>query len=88
LLTARPDVEIVAPEAHRDLVAERAGVARRERRSASTTGRTVSAGGFSFTAVPAAHEEIERDAQGRMLHLGYVVRCGPFTLYHAGDTIP
>jgi L-ascorbate metabolism protein UlaG (beta-lactamase superfamily) len=23
-----------------------------------------------------------------MLHLGYVVRCGPFALYHAGDTIP
>jgi L-ascorbate metabolism protein UlaG (beta-lactamase superfamily) len=23
-----------------------------------------------------------------MLHLGYVVRCGPFSLYHAGDTIP
>ena len=23
-----------------------------------------------------------------MLRLGYVVRCGPFALYHAGDTIP
>jgi L-ascorbate metabolism protein UlaG (beta-lactamase superfamily) len=22
-----------------------------------------------------------------MLHLGYVVRCGPFALYHAGDTV-
>jgi L-ascorbate metabolism protein UlaG (beta-lactamase superfamily) len=38
--------------------------------------------------VPAAHEAIERDAAGRMLHLGYVVRCGPFAIYHAGDTIP
>jgi hypothetical protein len=38
--------------------------------------------------VPAAHDEIERDAHGHMLHLGYVVRCGPFALYHAGDTIP
>jgi L-ascorbate metabolism protein UlaG (beta-lactamase superfamily) len=87
LLTARPDVEIVAPEAHRDLVAERAGVTL-ERPLGLDDGQTVGAGGFSFTAVPAAHEEIERDAQGRMLHLGYVVRCGPFTLYHAGDTIP
>jgi L-ascorbate metabolism protein UlaG (beta-lactamase superfamily) len=38
--------------------------------------------------VPAAHETIEHDADGRMLHLGYVVRCGPYAIYHAGDTIP
>jgi L-ascorbate metabolism protein UlaG (beta-lactamase superfamily) len=44
--------------------------------------------GFSITAVPAAHEEIEHDDAGRMLHLGYVVRCGPYAIYHAGDTIP
>jgi len=87
LLSARPDIEIVAPEAHRDLVAERAGVAR-ERPLGLDDGHTVGAGGFSLTAVPAAHEEIERDADGRMLHLGYVVRCGAFALYHAGDTIP
>jgi L-ascorbate metabolism protein UlaG (beta-lactamase superfamily) len=23
-----------------------------------------------------------------MLHLGYVIRRGPFALYHAGDTVP
>jgi L-ascorbate metabolism protein UlaG (beta-lactamase superfamily) len=23
-----------------------------------------------------------------MLHLGHFVRCGPYALYHAGDTIP
>jgi L-ascorbate metabolism protein UlaG (beta-lactamase superfamily) len=34
------------------------------------------------------NERIERDEQGRMRHLGYVVRCGPFAAYHAGDTLP
>jgi L-ascorbate metabolism protein UlaG (beta-lactamase superfamily) len=87
LQALRPDVEIVAPEAHRDLVAERAGVAR-TRPLGLDDGETTGAGGFSFTAVPAAHEAIEHDAQGRMLHLGYVVRCGPFAVYHAGDTVP
>ena len=87
LVAARPDIEIVAPEAHRDLVADRAGVAR-ERPLGIDDGETVSAAGFSLTAVPAAHEAIERDEQGHMLCLGYVVRCGPFALYHAGDTIP
>jgi len=79
-----PDVAIVAPEAHRELVIERAGVAP----VGIDDGETVELAGFALTAVPAAHEEIERDAAGRMLHLGYVVRCGPFALYHAGDTIP
>jgi L-ascorbate metabolism protein UlaG (beta-lactamase superfamily) len=87
LVAARPDVAIVAPEAHRDLVAERAGVPR-ERSLGLDDGQSATAGGFSLTAVPAAHEGIERDGDGRMLHLGYVVRCGPLALYHAGDTIP
>ena len=52
------DAELIAPEAHRELAAERAG---RE---------------------PTGIDD------GRMLHLGYVVSCGPFRLYHAGDTIP
>lgn len=78
------DVPIVAPAAHRDLVVERAG---REPLGIDD-GETVAVGPFAITAVPAAHEAIERDAAGRMLHLGYVVRCGPFAIYHAGDTIP
>jgi L-ascorbate metabolism protein UlaG (beta-lactamase superfamily) len=83
-LRALPGAEIVAPDAHRELVIERAGRAP----VGIDDGRTVEIAGFAITAVPAAHEAIERDAAGRMLHLGYVVRCGPFSLYHAGDTIP
>jgi L-ascorbate metabolism protein UlaG (beta-lactamase superfamily) len=86
-LRALPDGEIVAPEAHRDLVAERAGIDR-DRPLGLDDGGSTGAGGFSFIAVPAAHEAIERDAGGRMLHLGYVVRCGPCAVYHAGDTVP
>jgi L-ascorbate metabolism protein UlaG (beta-lactamase superfamily) len=78
------DAELVAPAAHRELAVERAG----REPIGIDDGETVELAGFSITAVPAAHEEIERDDAGRMLHLGYVVRCGPFTLYHAGDTIP
>ena len=78
------DAQLVAPEAHRALAVERAG----REPVGIDDGETVELAGFEITAVPAAHEEIERDDAGRMLHLGYVVRCGPFTLYHAGDTIP
>jgi L-ascorbate metabolism protein UlaG (beta-lactamase superfamily) len=83
-LRALPDVPIVAPEAHRDLVVERSG---REPLGIDD-GQTVEVAGFAISAVPAAHEAIERDGDGRMLHLGYVVQCGPLALYHAGDTIP
>ena len=83
LVAARPDVVLVAPAAHRDLAAERAGVAP----LAIDDGETVEAAGFSIAAVPAAHEAIERDGEGRMLHLGYVVRCGRLAIYHAGDTV-
>ena len=83
---ARPELELVAPEAHRELAAESAGVAS-DRPLGLDEGEAVGAGGFAFTAVPAAHEDIERDGAGRMLHLGYVVRCGPYAVYHAGDTV-
>jgi L-ascorbate metabolism protein UlaG (beta-lactamase superfamily) len=83
-LRALPDAVLVAPEAHRELAAERAG----REPLAIDDGETVEAAGFSITAVPAAHEGIEHDDAGHMLHLGYVVRCGPFALYHAGDTVP
>jgi L-ascorbate metabolism protein UlaG (beta-lactamase superfamily) len=83
-LQALADVPVVAPEAHRDLVAERAGRAP----LGIDDGETVDVAGFAITAVPAAHEAIERDDAGRMLHLGYVVRCSSYAIYHAGDTIP
>ena len=82
-LRGLPQAELVAPAAHRDLATERSGRAP----VGIDDGETVEVAGFTITAVPAAHEEIERDAAGRMLHLGYVVRCGPFAVYHAGDTV-
>jgi L-ascorbate metabolism protein UlaG (beta-lactamase superfamily) len=82
-LRALPAARLIVPEAHRELAAERAG----RQPTGIDDGETVEAAGFAITAVPAAHEEIEHDADGHMLHLGYVVRCGPFALYHAGDTV-
>jgi len=43
-------------------------------------GETVEAAGFELTAVRAEH-----DAPGEAL--GFVVRCGPWTIYHSGDTV-
>jgi L-ascorbate metabolism protein UlaG (beta-lactamase superfamily) len=42
---------------------------------------------FGFTAVPAAHDQLTLDEQGRNFYLGFVVRVGPCVIYHSGDTV-
>lgn len=42
---------------------------------------------LKVTPVPAAHEELERDAEGNFIALGYVVELNGVTLYHGGDTV-
>ena len=42
---------------------------------------------FHVRAVPAAHESLDRDDTGRFRQVGFVVRAGPWTLYHSGDTV-
>src|SRR5437016_4683799 len=42
---------------------------------------------FQVTAVPAAHDQLTMDEQGRHIYLGYVVKSGPWVIYHSGDTV-
>ena len=42
--------------------------------------------GCRVIAVPAAHPDLERDAQGLLRYAGYVIEYGGRRLYHAGDT--
>ncbi len=86
LLSANPALAVVVPEANRGFVAERLGV-EPARLICVDDGASVTSGGFSFTGVPAAHEELERDERGRCRYLGYLVRFGSWTLYHSGDTV-
>jgi L-ascorbate metabolism protein UlaG (beta-lactamase superfamily) len=66
---------LICPSGLRELAAERAGVVP----VGVDVGETVELAGFRFTAVPAEH-----DAEGGAV--GFVVECGPWTLYHSGDT--
>jgi len=45
-------------------------------------------GNFELHAVPAAHESLAKDDQGRHHYVGYVAKLGPWTIYHSEDTIP
>lgn len=49
--------------------------------------QSVEINGLKITAVAAAHEFLDRDAEsGLYPYLGYVIETDGFTVYHAGDT--
>jgi L-ascorbate metabolism protein UlaG (beta-lactamase superfamily) len=77
LVGANPGLRIVAPEANRPIVAERSGM----EPVVLLDGASVEYAGFRVTAVPAAHEEVAPE------YTGFVVQFGPWSVYHAGDTL-
>ena len=86
LLAANPQARLLIPRANRAFVLDRLG------RVESTlvevdAGETVAVAGMEFHGIPAAHNTVERDGQGRCLFLGYVARAGGKTIYHSGDTL-
>ena len=86
LLAANPGLRLVIPEANRSFVAERLGCDL-EMPIGLDDGKSAQVGDFEFIGIAAAHEAVETDAQGRHKFLGYVVRCGPWSVYHSGDTV-
>jgi L-ascorbate metabolism protein UlaG (beta-lactamase superfamily) len=42
---------------------------------------------MEFHGIAAAHNTVERDAQGRCRFLGYVVEWASLIFYHSGDTL-
>lgn len=86
LFRVNPNIQFVIPEANRSFVVDRVkcdvnfpiGLNDSEMKVVND---------FTFHGVPAAHNEIERDAEGRCRFMGYVVRFGKFTVYHSGDTL-
>lgn len=86
IASKNPEATLVFPEATRMVVLDRLE-GNRVHLAGLDSGEIVEAGGFSFTGIPAAHNEIERDGAGRCRFLGYVVSGGPWTIYHSGDTL-
>lgn len=86
LLKNNPGAQLLIPEANRKFVSERVqmpedfpiGLDDRE---------AVTIDEFEFYGLPAKHNQIERDEQGRCKYMGYVIRFGKWTIYHSGDTL-
>lgn len=80
LLKANPHATLIVPAANLAFAADRLeidpGVP-----VGLQVGEATDVGPFRVEAVPAAHESLDPH------YVGYVVRCGPWTLYHSGDTV-
>ena len=86
LLRANPRMRIVIPEANRAFVANRLGISISEPVGLDD-GASATVEGFEFHGIAAAHNAIDRDANGNCHCLGYIIRIGGWTLYHSGDTL-
>ena len=86
LLQANPDMEIVVPASQQQFAAERLQLDAGRLQSLDA-GQQLTLGHFTLHAVPAAHDELERDDQGRYEFLGYVVTFADWSIYHSGDTL-
>jgi L-ascorbate metabolism protein UlaG (beta-lactamase superfamily) len=86
ILANNPGIQFVIPEANREFVSDRVkcdpsfpiGI---------TDGKSTKVGPFMFHGIPAKHEEIERDAKGNCIYMGYVISFGSWNIYHSGDTL-
>jgi L-ascorbate metabolism protein UlaG (beta-lactamase superfamily) len=87
LVAANLDLAVVIPSANRQFVAERLGV-EEDWLHCLEVGEKFSHGPFTLHAVPAAHEQLDLDDEGRHPYLGYVASFGPWSIYHSGDTVP
>jgi L-ascorbate metabolism protein UlaG (beta-lactamase superfamily) len=77
---------LVLPDAIENLAIERLGVAKPYFYALNAWDQQ-KIFSFTFTAVPAAHDRLAIDEQGRNLYLGFVVKIGPHIVYHSGDTV-
>lgn len=93
LAGANAGLVMVCPEANRAIVRDRSSLPDARILGLDAAGPAGSvpdaaeAGPFRFEAVPAAHEALDTDTAGRHIYLGFVVRFGPWSLYHSGDTV-
>ena len=86
ILGHNPSLKLLIPEANRTFVADRLKI------DPATLvgideGSMIELSGIRFSGVASAHETVERDEQGRVKTLGYVLQFGDWSLYHSGDTL-
>lgn len=86
VLEKNPDCRIIIPEANRAFVCDRLKIDL-ERPIGLNDGKEYKEDWIGFAGIPAAHNEMDRDANGNCHYLGYMIRIAGITIYHSGDTL-
>lgn len=86
LMKVNPAIAVIVPMANRAFAADRLQCFP-EQLTGVTSGLPVAVGDIKLTAVPAAHESLETDENGFHKFIGLIVKIGPWTIYHSGDTM-
>ncbi|HVX27339.1 MAG TPA: MBL fold metallo-hydrolase [Parafilimonas sp.] len=86
LIKNNPSTKFIIPEANRAFVCERAQI-EKDFPLGLNDGESITIDEFTFHGVPAKHNEIERDENGRCKFMGYVIEFGKWKIYHSGDTL-
>jgi L-ascorbate metabolism protein UlaG (beta-lactamase superfamily) len=86
VLQKNPACTIIIPEANRAFVCNRLQI-EQDKPIGLNDGMTHEEGWISLTAIPAAHNEIDRDEKGNCHYLGYIINIAGMNIYHSGDTL-
>ena len=86
LIKNNPGINFIIPEANRNFIAERIKMPV-DFPKGLNDGEQITIEDFTFHAIPAAHNIIDRDENGRCRYLGYIIEFGGWTIYHSGDTL-
>ena len=86
LRDANPGLQLVLPEANRAFAVNRLGCDLAWP-VGLTAGESKAVAGFTFHGIPAAHNNLETDDEGRHKFMGFVVTFGDYAVYHSGDTL-
>ncbi|HEX5154297.1 MAG TPA: MBL fold metallo-hydrolase [Parafilimonas sp.] len=81
-----PNIKFIIPEANRQFVCERVQLPN-DFPIGLNDKENITVDEFTFHGIPAKHNEIERDGNGRCKFMGYVISFGKWNIYHSGDTL-
>jgi L-ascorbate metabolism protein UlaG (beta-lactamase superfamily) len=86
ILTKNANIKFIIPEANRAFVAERVGCEFAFPVGLNDT-EEFDYEGFKIIGIPAAHNSIDRDENGKLRFMGFIMRFGKYAVYHSGDTL-
>jgi L-ascorbate metabolism protein UlaG (beta-lactamase superfamily) len=79
-------ISMIIPEANRQFVTDRIRKPL-DFPKGLDAGESITLGEFTIHGVPACHNQIEKDENGRCKFMGYIFSFGKWKIYHSGDTL-